>query len=113
MATKNYYSLDYERIIFDLKKINVKKMCEDIGIRQNSLNYALKNKSLDVEWLGKITGYLNRPAGFYFTEIEQPTQSVNEEEIMYRKIDKVTQQANTISALMEQVLDELSKMKKK
>lgn len=116
MSTKNSYVVDYEQLKIELSKINQKKMCENIGIRQNSLGYALKNESLTSEWLGLIAGYLGKNPGEFYKEGEpilnlaaEPQAEYNANKGLLTEFLKLLRKP-TRTAADEQRLDELTNL---
>lgn len=70
---------DKIRNILRVKSITVKEFCKKIGITENGFSKAIKNNSLRVETIIKISEVLDVPVSYFFTDSENVPTGNNEE----------------------------------
>jgi transcriptional regulator with XRE-family HTH domain len=100
--------MDYSRIKTELdrKKMSIRDLCYKIDITEQGLHQMIRNKSMKIEVLERISKVLGRPMSFWFsdenavnTQSIQPIQSTElptqiMPNIIHQKIDSLTKDLN-------------------
>ncbi len=90
--------MNYSRIkiLLEERKITLRELCREVEITEQGFHQMVRNRSMKVEVLERISVFFDVPVSFWFDEATQDHSAPERPVTPFERIDNITGQLNEL-----------------